>query len=81
LEKLLFQKIFIRDCVVLDHVILVVTKWETSMQPQADSPADLLTLGADRLAAFIATGKLMFGMRLIRLVICLALTLITLPHS
>jgi hypothetical protein len=81
LEKLLFRKIFIRDYVVSDHVFLIVAKWETSMQPQADSPVDLLALGADRLATFIATGRLMFGMRLIHLVICLAPTLITLPHS
>jgi hypothetical protein len=47
LEKLLFRKIFIRDWVVSDHVFLDVAKWETSMQPHADSPADLLALGAD----------------------------------
>jgi hypothetical protein len=81
LEKLWFWKIFIRDCVASDHVFLVVAKWETSMQLNADSLADLLALTADRLAAFVATGTLMFGMRLIRLVICLTSTLITLPHS
>jgi hypothetical protein len=32
------------------------------MQPEADSPADLLAPGTDRLAAFIATGKHVFGM-------------------
>jgi hypothetical protein len=58
LEKLLFRKIFIRDFVVSDNVFLVVAKCETSMQPEADSPADLLALGADTLAAFIAQGSL-----------------------
>jgi hypothetical protein len=67
--------------VVSDHVFLVVAKWDTSMQPHADSLADLLALAADRLAAFVATGTLMFGMRLICVVICLTSTLITLPHS
>jgi hypothetical protein len=46
--------------VVSDHVFLVVAKWETSMQPQADSPGDLLGLDADNLAAFMATGKHVF---------------------
>jgi hypothetical protein len=79
--KIIVSEIFRRNCVVSDHVFHVVVKWETSTQPEADSPADLLGLNADRLAAFIAIGKLMFGIRLIHLVICLASTLIALPHS